>query len=73
MSKDQSEGVLFAFRTYLPHPAAQPMLYLRGLIPDARYKIEGFDQVRSGQAWMEAGLQIPLDNLESAVRRIKRV
>jgi alpha-galactosidase len=40
MSKDRSEGVLFAFRTHIPEPVMLPPLYLRGLDPDALYEIE---------------------------------
>jgi alpha-galactosidase len=73
MRKDQSEGVLFAFRVHLPDPAQLPPLYLRGLDPTARYEIEGESQIRSGLAWMKAGLQLELYNLQSVVRRIRRV
>jgi len=73
VSKDQAEGVLFAFRTHLPPPAQVPPLYLRGLDPDARYEIEGVDGVRSGLGWMRAGLQLELNNFGSTVRRIRRV
>lgn len=74
VSQDRSESVLFAFRTYLPDPAILPPLYLRGLDPDARYTVEGLlDGARSGQAWMHAGLMLQLGNLESTMRRIRRV
>jgi alpha-galactosidase len=73
MTKDQNEGVLFAFRTHLPPPVQLPPIYLRGLDPAAHYRIEGIDEVRSGLGWMRAGLHIELDNFESTVRRIRRV
>jgi alpha-galactosidase len=73
VSKDRSEGVLFAFRTHLPDPVELPLLYLRGLDPDARYEIEGFPKARSGMAWMHAGLHLQLKDFSSAVRRIHRV
>lgn len=73
VSQDRAEAVLFAFRTHLPPPAQVPPLYLRGLDPDARYMIEGIDEVRSGLGWMRAGLQLELGNFQSTVRRIRRV
>ncbi len=48
-------------------PARIPPIYLQGLDPEARYTVEGFDEVRSGQAWMNIGLRIPLGNFESTV------
>jgi alpha-galactosidase len=73
VAKDKGEAVLFAFRTHMREPASIPPIYLQGLDPDARYSVEGFDAVRSGQAWMNMGLMIRLGNYESTVRRIKRV
>lgn len=73
VNKEQSEGVLFAFRTHMPLYAQLPMIYLRGLDPDARYEVEGFAGARSGRSWMHAGLLIELRDYESAVRRIRRV
>jgi alpha-galactosidase len=73
VSKDRSEGVLFAFRTHLPPPAQLPPLYLRGLDPDARYAVEGIAGAQSGAAWMYAGLHLELKDFESTVRRIRRV
>ncbi len=73
MSKDRTEGVLFAFRTHLPPPANTPPLYLRGLDPDASYEIEGMLGARSGLAWMRTGLYLELKDFESTVRRIRRV
>ncbi len=73
VSKDQAEGVLFAFRTHLPPPAILPPLYLRGLAPEARYEVEGIVGVRSGLAWMRSGLYLDLKDFDSTVRRIRRV
>jgi len=64
--------VLFVFRTYIPDPFNIPMIYLRGLEPDVLYIVEGFDQPRSGKAWMQAGLTVELKNLQSKVLRISR-
>jgi len=73
LSKDRAEGVLFAFRTHLRLPAALPPLYLRGLDPAARYAVEGVPGVRSGRAWMQAGLVVELKDFGSTMRRIRRV
>ncbi|NTU62475.1 MAG: hypothetical protein HGB05_03530, partial [Chloroflexi bacterium] len=73
LSKDKSAGVLCTFRVYLPDPAQLPPLYLRGLDPNALYEIEGEPQIRSGLAWMRAGLSVELHNLQSVVKRIRRV
>jgi alpha-galactosidase len=48
------------------------MIYLQGLDPDSLYSVEGFDQPRSGKAWMEAGLTVELKNLQSKVLRVSR-
>ncbi len=73
VSKDQAEAVLFVFRTHLPDPITLPPLRLRGLDPAAQYTVDGCGPARSGQAWMQAGLQIDLGDFESTVRRIRRV
>lgn len=72
VSEDKSAGVLFVFRVVIPDPANLPIIYLRGLEPDAHYTVEGFDQSRSGKAWMEAGLKVDLKNLQSKVLKIQR-
>lgn len=73
VSKDQSEAVLFAFRTHISRPAIQPPLRLRGLDPAALYIIDRIDGSRSGSAWMRDGLQLDLRNFESTMLRICRV
>lgn len=73
LSKDGSEGVIFAFRTYLPDPVILPVLYPRGLEAEARYTIEGFAKPRSGLAWMQTGIELHLGNFESVVLSITRV
>lgn len=73
VSKDQSEAVLFAFRTHLRPPARLPLLYLRGLDSSAIYQIEDVADLRSGAGWMHGGLQLELDDFESTVRHIRRV
>ncbi|HHY53964.1 MAG TPA: alpha-galactosidase, partial [Chloroflexi bacterium] len=73
VSKDKAEGVLFVFRVHLPEPARIPPIYLRGLDPEVRYVIDGFDEVRTGAAWMNVGLCFKLGNGDSTVRRIRAV
>jgi alpha-galactosidase len=72
-SKDRAEAVLFVFRTHIPEPAQLPVIYLRGLDPQALYAVEGVPGRRSGLSWMHAGLSIPLRDFESTVRKIRRV
>jgi alpha-galactosidase len=73
VSKDKSEGVLFVFRTHIPHPFNIPVIHLRGLDPEAMYSIEGFEQPRSGLTWMEYGVRVDLKNLQSKVMKITRL
>lgn len=73
VSKDGSQAVLFAFRTYLPFPTDLPPIYLRGLDPASCYRVEGIAEERSGLAWMRSGLELELADFQSTVRRIQRV
>lgn len=73
VDSEQRDGVLFAFRTFIADPALPLRFMLRGLDPQARYTVEGFDGVRSGKAWMHTPLEISLGNLQSTARRITRV
>ncbi|HPH97387.1 MAG TPA: alpha-galactosidase [Anaerolineaceae bacterium] len=73
LNKEKTEGVLFAFRILMQYPSTTPRLHLQGLIPNRQYQIEGFEQPRSGAAWMADGLQIDLNDLQSTLRRIKAV
>lgn len=77
VTKDKREGVLFAFRTFIPQFLTHydesiflPTLYLHGLDPDAMYEVEGIAGVRSGAAWMYSGVRLSLPNFGSTVRRI---
>jgi alpha-galactosidase len=72
VSKDRSEAVLFAFRTYIPEPVELPRLYLRGLEPEARYSVSGIEGIRSGKAWMHAGVQVALNNFQSVLLRVRK-
>jgi alpha-galactosidase len=73
VSKDKSEGVVFAFRTHIPDPVNPFAVRLRGLNPQALYAVEGFENVKSGAAWMHTDTIFRLTNFESTLRRIKRV
>lgn len=76
VSKDQKEAVLFAFRTHqplLPQIEPQPPLYPRGLDPQARYAVEGLDQVRSGLGWMRTGIELILSDYQSTILHFKQV
>ncbi len=73
MSKDKSEGVVFAFRTHIPDPVNPMAVRLRGLDPLALYTVEGFEGTRSGAAWMSIENVFKLVNFESTLRRIRRV
>jgi alpha-galactosidase len=73
VSKDKTESVLFAFRTHHPEPVMLPPIRLRGLDPAALYSVEGQGESRSGQAWMESGVEVFLGDFDSAVLRIKKV
>ncbi|MCS6827038.1 MAG: alpha-galactosidase [Caldilinea sp.] len=73
VSKDKTESVLFVFRTHAPEPTYVPPISLRGLDPHMRYRIEGFSETRSGEAWMNLGLRFDLKNGESTVRRITSI
>jgi alpha-galactosidase len=73
VSQNKSEAVVFAFRTHMSDPVVLPPIRFRGLEPDALYEIEGQDVARSGTAWMQVGLEVPLSDFSSAVMRLKRV
>ncbi len=73
LSKDQREGLLFAFRTYIPEPTSLPRVRLQGLEPNALYQIEGDARARSGTAWVEDGLHIDLGNFQSTMRYFRQV
>lgn len=73
LGKDKREGVLFVFRVHIPDMVNLPVIHLQGLEPGTRYHVEGFDQPRSGAAWMEAGLRVELKNMRSKLLRIWQV
>ena len=70
---DKSEAVLFAYRTHLPEPVVLPKIRLQGLEAGTMYKVDGFEQVLSGTALMNVGLEVALKDFGSAVIKIRRV
>jgi alpha-galactosidase len=54
VAKDGSESVVFTFRTHLPPPSNLPLIYLRGLVPDARYTVEQIEANPSERTIYEA-------------------
>jgi len=76
VSKDKKEAVLFAFRTHqllIPYVEAQPPVYLCGLDPTASYKVDGFDKIHSGLAWMQIGIDIHLTDYQSTLLHILQI
>ncbi len=71
VAPDQSEAVLFAFRTHAPDPVQLPPIYLHGLEPTSLYQIG--ETVRSGRAWQRLGLEVKLRDFSSLMLVIKRV
>jgi alpha-galactosidase len=70
---DRKEAVVFAFRTHIPEPVALPRLKLRGLEPDALYRVDGVQEPMSGAALMVVGLEVALKDFGSAVIHLERV
>jgi len=73
VAKNGGNAVLFAFRMEPPWQDELPLLYLPGLDPQARYQIEGLPDIRSGLGWRHTGIQLGLGNMQSTMRRIRRV
>ncbi len=64
LSDDGREGVLLAFRAFVGPRIATPALRLRGLTPDARYRV-GTYGTNTGAGWMQTDLVLPLGDFES--------
>ncbi len=76
LSKDKKEAVLFAFRTHKPavhQLEIMPPVYPRGLDPQAMYQVDERDEIRSGLAWMQLGLDFYLSDYQSTMLRIRQV
>jgi alpha-galactosidase len=74
VSSDKNQAVVFAFTVATQQGRGLPLLELRGLDPDARYKIgwiegkgrPGTPEVASGDWWMHHGAQLDLKGDYSA-------
>ncbi len=73
LSHGRTEGVLFAFRTFLSEPVILPPLRLAGLEPNALYKVDGLEGLMSGAALMTVGISLELKDFSSVLRRFYRV
>jgi alpha-galactosidase len=68
---DQTQAVLFAFRTHAPDPIKLPPLHLTGLKANGLYKIG--ETVRSGLAWHVVGLELQLQDFSSVMLKIEEI
>jgi alpha-galactosidase len=60
VSEDRNEAVVFYFRTLAePNPPLR-RLALRGLNPDADYRMEGSEVTLAGDRLMNFGIHIPM-------------
>ncbi|GEM49141.1 alpha-galactosidase [Deinococcus cellulosilyticus] len=72
VSKDQQESVVLGFRTHISrYYQPDPVVKLQGLDPEALYAAG--EEVRSGTAWMQRGLEIKLGEFQSQIWRLKRL
>ncbi|MDR1455111.1 MAG: alpha-galactosidase [Tannerella sp.] len=80
VSKDRKNAVIFQYRlAEYPDQAVSdtrrsPRVRLRGLSPDAQYKIEGFDRTYGGDYLMEIGIELPLRGaFKSRIYSVKQI
>lgn len=73
VSKEHSESVVFVFRLFVPRPPRLPLIYLEGLDPNAIYVETNENIEKSGLAWMNVGLPVPLANFESQILHLRKV
>ena len=59
-SGDGSEALVNLVVTHIRANGSFPFVKLRGLIPDASYRLEGTDQKYTGAALMDGGFSFPL-------------
>jgi alpha-galactosidase len=71
VSLDQSQAVVFAFRTHAPDPVKLPPIHLNGLEPNTLYQIG--TEIRSGLAWQEIGLDVQLSDFSSVMLQIQKI
>ena len=60
VSPDGGEALVNLVVTHVRANGSFPFVKLRGLDPDARYRLEGSDRIYSGSALMNAGFSFPL-------------
>ena len=72
VAKDRSEAVLFAFRMHEARLVRNPLIRLAGLEPEALYTVEGINGARTGRAWAELGLRLPLKDFQSTILKIQK-
>ena len=66
VAKDHSESIVFVYNlaeypnNVTPGNQQSPLVRLRGLLPDTRYAVDGFEGLYSGNYLMNTGLEIPL-------------
>ncbi len=72
VAKDKREAELFAFRMHRARLGRNPLIRLAGLDPEALYSVEGIEGARTGRAWSELGLRLPLKDLQSTILLIQR-
>eukprot|EP01117_Protostelium_nocturnum_P008668 TRINITY_DN3112_c0_g2_i11.p1 TRINITY_DN3112_c0_g2~~TRINITY_DN3112_c0_g2_i11.p1 ORF type:complete len:708 (+),score=168.88 TRINITY_DN3112_c0_g2_i11:68-2191(+) len=73
VSKDKEESVLFLFRVWISRTIYPSVVLLKGLDPDSFYTVEGETGIRSGLGWANVGITVDIKNLQSSVRKIKKI
>jgi len=73
MSKDAEKGVLFVFQTDAAPHYSPKRIHLKGLNPEWKYQVEGFEEVLSGKEWMSRELIFNLTIYQSVLREIRCV
>ena len=79
VSKDKRETVVFVYNlaeypnNALPETQRPQTVRLRGLAPDARYRVEGTEQILTGGALMEYGMDFPVKGaFKSGIFRLRQ-
>ncbi len=71
VAKDKREAALFVFKMQTARIAPAVRLRLNGLAPEALYRIG--DEIRSGIAWSQVGLEVSLRRFESRIIGVTQV
>lgn len=72
-AKDGSEAVVFVYRVFQIDLKPVAIITPRGLVADRMYRVDGQNQIRSGEGWMNSGFRVTLGNLESKIIKIEAV